>query len=570
MIDFVPDQPTPVTSAAPMQPSGIDFVPDSQPSTQGAQSVQPAQSGGLWSDLSAMGQRGRNNGIGAAVLGLTHQGGNVIGDVGTGLVKAGFPNAGASLQNAGQQAVNVTPQQLGIQNPGVGTNLIAGAVQDSPMIAAAPEIGSSSWLSKIPAVGRLLTPGVQQAFTAGALTGATQSAPGTALSSALHQGADWAGLAAVPGIIGGIGGLYSKVSGVLNGQPVKDMANDIYQGLSGGQDATQLNANTMGYIRQNYNSAKNIVKQGYNSLFQNAEARGYGSPPVDDDAVTDAVNNPNSQTTNVKSLMQPLAGSKPIQISGGTQNQLMGILNPELSSQTLKGVSQPLKDVISQFNEAPTFSNAHTLQSMLGNESSAFKTGLTDIVDKQTANSLTSARNSVQNDIQNTFTQNGDQDLGSTYNQLSQNWKNQVLPYQQIPSIWKNINGRADDPDNVVNIIDGTGSRRQLIRNNLAQTPGASENIIAQKLAPASSNDVISGNSTDPNKFLNIYSNKIPSTFDQFKTPAIQQSVNSLGQKSASYEKYTPLLKKALHGIGTGAALSTGAVPIYELHKALF
>lgn len=126
----------------------------------------------------------------SALQGLTNMGGNIIGDVGTGLSAAGAPNLGARLQSIGNQAANVTPQQMGISNPDIGNTIIKNAAQYLPYALGEGEFFASKALADMSSSSvakALLSPGMQRTAQAGALYGLTQSSPGNAIRGGLQS-----------------------------------------------------------------------------------------------------------------------------------------------------------------------------------------------------------------------------------------------------------------------------------------------------------------------------------------------------------------------------------------------
>ena len=406
-------------------------------------------------------------------LGLVHMGGNIIGDVGTGLNDIGATNAGSYLQNLGAQGANVTPSQLGIQNAGLGTSLASGIVQYSPYALAAPEMGASEAASAIPYAGRVLSPIAQKAAQAGALYGATQSSPGDAISGAVINSLANLGLTNLPAGLMKSPSAVKSLVGWVRGTGLQNTTDALYQNLSKNLAPTDLNAVNFGKIANNFSQIKSNLGTQYQQLGIDAANQGY-----------DGV-------------------QKAITPSASTSTQLVNLANPQLPNSPLKNISPTLRGVISDYSSTPSFDNAHILQSMLGSESSGFSGGNADAADKTTAKALTSARNSLQSDISNSFSLNGNPELGTAYQNLGKLWKNNVIPYQKIPSVRNAINGgKIPDTVSILNGNDLSGNRNAIrshitgsivsddmtspqavaLQNSVSQTPSDPSTFLAQAL----------------------------------------------------------------------------------------
>jgi len=536
--------PTSIGAVQAFDPSSIGAVP--------ASTVAPA-SPSDWT-LAGMAQMpGYVASLGrSAVQGLTNMGGNIIGDVGTGLSAIGSPNLGAKLQAIGNQAANVTPQQMGISNPDIGNRIVHGGVQALPYMAAASELPAEELLSKLgamPSMKSLIAP-VLKGSAFGASYGSTQSDPGNALSGGV-----------IGSLVGAAGGLLPgaisaapAIKNFITGSTLQDEANSIYGDLARGKTATGLNKTNTENIISNYNAKKAAINQGYGQLNQDAIQSGYlptGNKPIA--GLYESVN------------------QKFIDPSKDTSDAIDNLSSKQDVDSPLKNISSGLKAAIQQYKSSPTFANAHTLQSLLGNEAADFMNGVsTDIADKQTAATLNSARNSLKDDIISNFNQNGDQDLASRYQGLSDQYKNQIVPYMKVSQVWNAIRGK-NYPANIIKTLsnDDDAGYNQIIRNDLQANPDHTAPVLAQALKNAAKPDAYGNIEINSPQKLIQSSNSMPDNIKQFMSPELTQRMQALQDAQQARDKYAAPLAKVLKILGTGALLGTGFTGVNKLREIL-
>lgn len=541
MADF---DPTSIGAVQAFDPSSIGAVP--------ASTVAPA-SPSDWT-LAGMAQMpGYVASLGrSAVQGLTNMGGNIIGDVGTGLSVLGAPNLGARLQAIGNQAANVTPQQMGISNPDIGNRIVHGGVQALPYMAAASELPAENLLSKLgstPSMKSLIAPVLKGAAFGGSY-GATQSDPGNSLSGGI-----------IGSLFGAAGGLLPvaisaapAIKNFITGSTLQDEANSIYGDLARGKTATGLNKTNTENIISNYNAKKAAINQGYGQLNQDAIQSGYlptGNKPIA--GLYESVN------------------QKFIDPNKDTLDAIDNLSSKQDLDSPLKNISSGLKAAIQQYKSSPTFANAHTLQSLLGNEAADFMNGVsTDIADKQTAATLNSARNSLKDDIISNFNQNGDQDLASRYQGLSDQYKNQIVPYMKVSQVWNAIRGK-NYPANIIKTLsnDDDAGYNQIIRNDLQANPDHTAPVLAQALKNAAKPDAYGNIEINSPQKLIQSSNSMPDNIKQFMSPELTQRMQALQDAQQARDKYAAPLAKVLKMLGTGALLGTGFTGVNKLREIL-
>jgi hypothetical protein len=470
------------------------------------------------------------NDLNAITLGLTRAGGNLTADIGRSLNAVGAHGIGQQLQNIGNTAANMTPTQADIAHPNFATSLISGAAQYAPYATLAPYAVTTDAISSIPFLGRAMVPA-----QIGALYGSTQSTPGNAVSGALENAGLNSLVANVPGAISLAGDGFNSIKNLVGGNLQKN-ADSLYNNISGGVGQDTLNSNNIKNIISNYNQQKSTLSQGYQSLQNDLEQnRGYATADTSGKLIT-----PSSDTSG---MLNSILENKPI-------------------NSAIKNVPPVLQGTINQYLESPTFDNAHSLQSALGESAADFTSGSSvDAGDHATSSVLNTARNALKNDINNNFINNGDKDIANQYQNLSDQWKQNVMPYQQVPAVWRAIRGKPFT-SNIINTLDDDDifNNNQTIRNHLLQNPDQSQSVLAQALGKVAQKASDGSYTTDPSALIDTY-NKLPDTISQFKEPAglSDQIKNLMTQQSRA--AITKNAKKWAIG-------GTAAVGISELaHK---
>lgn len=454
-------------------------------------------------------------------------------------------------QNLGANISNNAPQMYG-QPQGLTGALAQGFSQYAPYLIGGELAPTSGALSSIPYAGRLMSPLAQKAAQAGAAYGASQSAPGQAVSGAASDAALNFGLGNVGAAVGGA----KNALGLVTGKTLQDSSNTVAQAMSGGLGKQDLNAVNNANLRTNYALAKGKNSAGFTAFDNATQARGYattGAPPTS-----------NAMGPNLYESIQGLGSnaqpSKFISPSYSTQQGLQNLLNIKPNQVGTPNISSELQGQINSYLQSPTYQNAHSLQSMLGQEATSMRSGLTATsVDKQMANTINGVRSGLKTDIGNNFDANGDPDLGAQYKQLGVNFKNTVAPYHNVPSIYRMING-GDDINNISNVIarTGRGQNYNVIRNDLMTSPTQSRQVLAQALSGAMKQDANGNIIANPNKLIDLHNN-LPENLQGFSQSSnFDGAMQGLKSTQALMGKWQPAAKFVGKKIGEGALLGAG------------
>lgn len=472
-------------------------------------------------------------GVAAAInTGAARFGGNTLADLAP--LVGGGPGASQMFRQVAQNA----PQIFGMQNPNTAQNIIAGAAQYAPFAALAPAMGTSDALSAV--TRNLLGPAAQQGAMVGGIAGASQN-PQTPIQSGIQGAIGGGAIGAMPGIAGAIGSnvvkplgeLLGSAKNYLTGGNIQDAADGLYQNISKGMDKNDLNDQNINNIIGNYNVLKNKISSKYNTVNYIADDRGY------------AVNEP-KPAAGIDVQQYPL---KYLNNSGDTLNQLTSLKdNPNITSE--------LSGNINNYLNKPTFNNAHNLQSLLGKESADLLSSLhVSPAERDTAKSLLSTRNNLKNDIIGTFNNNGDNDLANLYSSASQDWKNNVIPYQQVAPIWRAINNKGR-PDNILNVLDDNkyGDANQAVRNDLLSNVDTKNSVMAQALNKTASKGDDNQYKVNFDKFIDTYNN-LPDNLKQFSSGEFDNQMKNLSSQQQNLSKMKKYGGYALGLIGGGEAL---------------
>lgn len=491
------------------------------------------------SKVSQYSQPAWNNGLGAVVLGLSRMGGNLIGDAGTALTKAGAKHLGSFLQNTGNTSTNATPQQFGIENPGIGTNITAGVAQASPYILGSfvnPELLTSDSLASAPYVGKLLSKPVQSAFTGGALYGATQSEPGTALKSAGKDALIGAGIASVPGYLKGMYGLGSDIKNAFTNGNVRKGLSTVYNSIANKLSPADLNNKVVSNILDNYKTHLDESTDQYNAILNGAEERGYGSSA-----------DPN------------ISKSKQIIPSQETKEGLEELLNEDNS----KNLPYKLRNSIKSHLDNPTYKSAHNLQSDLGDYAAGIKTSESSTMPEKDIASLIlgnknepGIRRNIVSDIHNNFQTYGDNDLSNAYSAASKYWKENVLPYRSVSQIRNAVlnNKPINNINNILFSNDPEENYLNAIRSHIKSSPNQTSDLTANVLNDGAVKSANNTYKVNANKMSQIY-NSLPSYIKE----TLPQSTNDLLQKlSALNEKNSSNFSTMKKAVKLGIAGAVG------------
>jgi len=497
----------------------------------------------------------------AALLGLTHMGGNIIGDVGTGLNAIGMRGAGQYLQGAGQQATNVTPQQLGIQNPGIGTSLISGAAQYAPYALAAPEMGASEALSGIPYLGRMLSPLAQRAAQAGAAYGATQSAPGQALSGAAMGAGLNAGITGLgQAIPHAIANIPNSMASLLSGYASSGLAKSIGKALEDAKNSTNVQA--YGMAQNNYANMGQDEDNAWTAAKTVASGIDAQGVPFDNQSYQSALTGKINQLTN-KSRQQ----------SGFARAY----------AQPINYLNQYAGDQTGTYTDAIAHNQAlnQDLSSEINPNTNALKTN-------QELNAINFAKGNIKSTLNNNIDNN---DLSNTLGAALNNANNLTSQKKQIfeqigtqkGGTNQSIFGRLQN--NPYSLSDPTTFVQDYLPKGAADGVQKMQQFAQMVGDPKTARNVLKANYFDsattpaginPDSFLKKYNNLSPDQQNFLFNPQEQNQLSALNKISAQqsgnlhtpfWYHTVPAILGGLVGRWMGAGLFEGGVAGYAAGK---
>lgn len=563
-IDFIPDQPAPQNQ--------IDFIPDEQ--------NQPQQS--YLSSLFSKDQPGdlSLNYIASKLApinaGAAKFGGNILQDVGSlaqnmgnsvnpgGIYTMGLgaSNAAQDLKNIGSNVVNTANQTFGVQ-PSTTSNIEENIAQYAPYLAAAPRTIASQTLSRIPVIGNLLSGGLRGAQI-GASYGASQSPQGQALPDAL-QNAEYGAIggAAIPALGLGLKGIGSTVSGIkgLVGGNLQNASDNLY-------NVAAKNLNPSSDLPNEVLDPKQLNQFNTNAVMQNGrDQEALSSAAYKDFRQQVAQNNYAQSGSPAKSnfLGQTTAGSpgKFIVPTQDLTDKLNSLLENDPEKTQATNLSKSTKGAINNYLQSPIYDNAHKLQSALGKESANLKSFNPTTSNMNMSYMLDDARNSVQKNISNNFIANGDGHLATQLQALSDNFRDNVAPYRNIPSLWKAMNKNGKYP-NIVNLLNQDGEDIASIRDHVLQNPEQSRTMLAQSIGAAAGKSGLNvapktGTiTTNPNAIVPVLNNLQGHTRDYAQSSGMTPLINKV---LTQYSRQQSIPKKI------GWASAAVAYPAYHKLK---
>lgn len=458
-------------------------------------------------------------------------GGNLLSDIGRLTGNQPF----AQQMN---QLVQNAPQITGAPQSAT-SQLLQNVSQFAPysLIGGGGGISQALGLRSLPYVGNLLfNPIMTGGALSGAAYGATQSAPGQAGNNALKDAGLGYAVSTIPAA--GIGGFN-----LLTGRTFQNAANDAFQNISQGMSKDDLNSNIVSNLVDSYNKFKSDFGQAYDQFGNAVAGHGYAT----------------SGSLPIPGLGDPTASGKFINLSNDTLNTLAKILTKANVDAGDAKIPQDLSNLINNAQNSPTYLNLHNLQSKLGEAAADYSSGNAGQTDLQISKLLSGARNNIKSDIINTFINNGDTNLANRYAQLSQGYRENVIPYQESAPIWRAING-GEYPRNISNVLSNQDEEGNYdaIRNHIASNPQLSGQVVAQALAKYAPKDFDGTSVVNFNKLQNAYAN--------LPQPIQQLTPDDFATQIAKLNKYNSYLGKAQYALSGGAV---GAGATYLGHKIL-
>lgn len=216
-----------------------------------------------------------------------------------------------------------------------------------------------------------------------------------------------------------------------------------------------------------------------------------------------------------------------------------------------------LKRMDSQFSENPTFENAHNLQSQLGTAIRKLQTndakGNLSVADRNTLQGYQEAQDSLRDDM-GSFLKQYDADtgdnLGEQYQNATQNWAENVVPYIDNPKITKIAKGDVTNPSAIANIFKNPEPDIQKIVSDMGSD--ANNKILYSELGKHQYH-------LTPEILQNAYSKLDNAGLSSYVTPSLSQQFDILSKRIRNKnlaEQGTGVLTGAGIGHLFGGALS--------------
>jgi len=448
-----------------------------------------------------------------------------------------------TLQNLGTGIVHGL--QGGVNDilnlPGV-SSLIPGA---SAVSQNAPQFNGSGIAYKS---GDLVGGTIPWIAGGGALDAARGVAEGVPLAGSLARalgGSGWASTAARQGIGNTIGGAVFNPNDAAQGA---QNAGEISLGLSGlGLGGKMLGSAVSAIRPQQY--AEQFLQNlgGGNSLENNAQSLAQ-----------------DLQTSFQKQKEAGNALYRPVWDSVGSGSIYDGIDKTNSSYLNLpksvtNSLTPNLKTLENQFLSAPTFQNAHVLQSQMGSEIRSLSSG--DYQTKIAAQNMQTAQNALRSDMQNHLS-NLDSinknsfgqptSLAQQYNVASQNWAQNVAPYLENKNISAIATGDVTNPRNITNIFKNPEPEVQKVVDDMG--PQANSKILYAELGKQLKN-------LTPEGLQSAISGLENKGLSSYVTPEVSQQSQILAGKIAKRN-----LAQQASGFALGGAVGNAAgLPMGEL-----
>lgn len=428
------------------------------------------------------------------------------------------------------------PAQLGAATTNIGAFMAGGAPLEAGRAALAgteslPGIAKvAQWLGgEVPNIpwqlgGSKLLPGITSAGVGGALYGGLTNPQDRGIG-ALEGGAIAAPFGAASAIPGAIASAkqfmnptpaFNNIQNILKttGETLptdEQSLEQIKQTLGAGQGIEENNQTIAQNVEDSYNAQKQRGKDVYGNILNRV-----GSDPI---------------------YTYPLKGNWGI--SGGLEE------DKSVPQGLYDSIPQSIKDTFGSnitdldqaFSDNPTFQNAHQLQSQLGSEIGkldyASRRGpLQDSQYQQLAN-YSNSRNALKEDM-GSFLQKTDPSLQATWSQNTADWKNNVIPYQSDPSLYKMAQGKLSNPT-VSQIKSVFASPEPEIQKVVADLPPDSSNKILYSQLGQTSAMKNSGN------MINSFNKLDQQGLASYASPDLESQINDLGNVGQKRETLNQL-----------------------------
>jgi hypothetical protein len=309
-------------------------------------------------------------------------------------------------------------------------------------------------------------------------------------------------------------------------------ATNIINTLGNGQTLSDATKSVLADVKNGYDTQVENAKNAYTPIFdsvpnssiyapvnQNLSGRLAGTsnfsgmPPAANEA--EGIVTP----TPLKSANENAANPAPL------SNKLGGGLYPSLPQSVIDNYTSGLKDLHNTFINNPTFQNAHKLQSELGSVSAQLKSGVAapTISTIDASNSLMNARSALKSDI-NDFLVRQNPDIAAQYQNASQNFQQNVVPYRANPKIYSIATGDTTNvtPASLSGIFKAPDEN---VTKVLSDMPSRTmDNILYTKLGQTVPNKSAQG-------LLNSYQNLQQQGLSDYVSPQLSAQIGDLENK---------------------------------------
>lgn len=221
-------------------------------------------------------------------------------------------------------------------------------------------------------------------------------------------------------------------------------------------------------------------------------------------------------------------------------------INAPLFSEAFEDIKAPpkaIKNIVNEFNQNPSFENAHWLQSKLGKRGATLKSSI-DSEKRNLADDYFSARNSLLSDMENSLISHGDEDLLKMYEGATNFHGAKVAPYlenSKIRSLVLAPKGKVKIPSNIENILKKDEDALNFIKENL-DAP-TKDLILARTLKNAISRHPKKGLQVNPNKLLKEFGDLKEKGFEEFIRPEHEQNILAIEHQLRIANALKPYLK---------------------------
>lgn len=296
----------------------------------------------------------------------------------------------------------------------------------------------------------------------------------------------------------------------------------ILNGLGGGQNLEDATKSVLNSVKNSYESQLGAANDLYNPVYNIVRDRDIYNQGLRPD--------PNIFGTPIN--------------KGQYQN---------LPPKVFENYSNDLDELHQNFLNNPTFDNAHKLQSQLGVESAKLKegSGSPDVSTINAISSLNKARTALKGDM-SSFLNNESSNLAQQYNDASDYFKNNVVPYRANQKIFDIATGDLTNvkPSSLANIFASPSDNVSTVINDMPQE--SINNLLYTKLGQRVP-------SSNPDAFMRNFNSLPQQGLGSYISPELQTQVSNLQNRMNARNS----LQMALGGLlGAGASAGHGGAPV--------